>query len=121
MNKEALEMMKLLDITYDEAVELIEEDKRIDRMTVKEAESDLSTEQKKAIKKVKGGAKAVNAYGKTVVRERKADTTKRELIENLRQCLEKIAENIEVTNAERQLDFTVNNRKFRVVLSAPRK
>lgn len=119
-----LEMMKILDISRDEAIELINEDKEIDRMTVKEAESDLTAEQKKAIKKVKGGAKsvkAVNAYGKTVTRERKADETKRILINTLEESLKEIADNIEITNIERQIDFAVKGRKFRIVLSAPRK
>lgn len=118
------EMMKLLDLTRDEAIELINEDKQIDRMTVKQAESDLTAEQKKAIKKVKGGAKsvkAVNAYGKTVTRERKADETKRELVNLLQESLKDVAENLEITNIERQLDFVVKGRKFRIVLSAPRK
>lgn len=118
------EMMKLLDLTRDEAIELINEDKQIDRMTVKEAESDLTAEQKKAIKKVKGGAKsvkAVNAYGKTVTRERKADETKRELVKLLQESLKDVAENLEITNIERQIDFVVKGRKFRIVLSAPRK
>lgn len=118
------EMMKLLDLTRDEAIELINEDKEVDRMTVKEAESDLTVEQKKAIKKVKGGAKsvkAVNAYGKTVTRERKADETKREIINILQESLKDVAENLEITNIERQLDFVVKDRRFRIVLSAPRK
>lgn len=118
------EMMKLLDLSRDEAIDLINEDKAVDRMTVKEAESDLTAEQKKAIKKVKSGAKsvkAVNAYGKTVTRERKADETKRELINILQESLKTISENLEVTNIERQIDFTVKGRKFRIVLSAPRK
>lgn len=116
--------MKLLDLTRDEAIELINEDKEVDRMTVKQAESDLTAEQKKAIKKIKGGAKsvkAVNAYGKTVTRERKADETKRILINTLEESLKEIADNIEITNIERQIDFTVKGRKFRIVLSAPRK
>lgn len=122
--KKILEMMKFLDISRDEAIELINEDKKIDRMTVKQAESDLTEEQKKAVKKVKGGAKsvkAVNAYGKTVTRERKADETKRILINTLEKSLKEIADNIELTNIERQIDFTVKGRKFRIVLSAPRK
>ena len=118
------EMMKLLDLNRDEAIELINEDKEVDRMTVKEAESDLTAEQKKAIKKIKGGAKsikAVNAYGKNVTRERKAEETKRELINILQESLKTISEKLEVTNVERQIDFLVKNRKFRIVLSAPRK
>ena len=119
-----IEMMKLLDLTREEAIDLINEDKEIDRMTVKEAENDLTAEQKKAIKKIKGNAKsvkAVNAYGKTVTRERKADETKRILINTLEESLKEIADNIEITNIERQIDFVVKGRKFRIVLSAPRK
>lgn len=124
MEEKIAEMMKLLDLSRDEAIKLINEDKEIDRMTVKEAESDLTAKQKKAIKKIKGGAKsvkAVNAYGKTVTRERKADETKRELIKILQESLKEVSEDLEVSNVERQIDFSVKGRKFRIVLSAPRK
>ena len=123
--KRIAELMQTLDLTREEAIELIQEDEKVDKMTVKETESDLTAEQKQAIKKAKGGAKAVDAFGKKRVVERKADEDKRTLINLLYNTLHSAddpsCENIEVTNPERQIDFNMNGRRFRIVLSAPRK
>ena len=123
--KRIAELMQTLDLTREEAIELIQEDEKVDKMTVKETESDLTAEQKQAIKKAKGGAKAVDAFGKKRVVERKADEDKRTLISLLYSTLHSAddpsCENIEVTNPERQIDFNMNGRRFRIVLSAPRK
>ena len=123
--KRIAELMQTLDLTREEAIELIQEDEKVDKMTVKETESDLTAEQKQAIKKAKGGAKAVDAFGKKRVVERKADEDKRTLISLLYNTLHSAddpsCENIEITNPERQIDFKMNGRRFRIVLSAPRK
>lgn len=123
--KRIIELMQTLDLTREEAIELVQEDEKVDKMTVKETESDLTAEQKQAIKKAKGGAKAVDAFGKKRVIERKADEDKRTLINLLYSTLHRgddpSCENIEVTNPERQIDFNMNGRRFRIVLSAPRK
>lgn len=123
--KRIIELMQTLDLTREEAIELVQEDEKVDKMTVKETESDLTAEQKQAIKKAKGGTKAVDAFGKKRVVERKADEDKRTLINLLYSTLHRgddpSCENIEVTNPERQIDFNMNGRRFRIVLSAPRK
>lgn len=123
--KRIIELMQTLDLTREEAIELVQEDEKVDKMTVKETENDLTAEQKQAIKKAKGGAKAVDAFGKKRVVERKADEDKRTLINLLYSTLHRgddpSCENIEVTNPERQIDFNMNGRRFRIVLSAPRK
>lgn len=122
--KRIIELMQTLDLTREEAIELVQEDEKVDKMTVKETESDLTAEQKQAIKKAKGGAKAVDAFGKKRVVERKADEDKRFLIQILKDVLSQNDDtitDINITNAERQIDFKKNNRRFRIVLSAPRK
>lgn len=122
--KRIAELMKVLDLTREEAIELIQEDEKVDKMTVKETESDLTAEQKQAIKKVKGGAKAVDAFGKKRIVERKADDDKRFLIQILKDVLlqnNDIITDIDVTNIEREINFKMNDRKFKIVLSAPRK
>ncbi len=119
------QFMKTLDLTREEAIELILEDEQVDKMTVKQTENDLTPEQKKAIKQVKGGAKAVDAYGKKRNVQRKTDDDKRTLISLLYSTLhsadDPACENIEITNPERQIDFNMGGRRFRIVLSAPRK
>lgn len=116
MVEQEIEMlMKLLDISREEALDVIESDRKIDKG---EKLFELSDDQKKAEKKMRAGAKAVNAYGRTVVRERKIDDDKRILIETIKNALP--GTDIEVTNLEREIVFKYNNRKFKVVLSAPR-
>ena len=57
----------------------------------------------------------------TKKRTRKENPTKRELIEVLKGALEGFeVENLEVTNVERELVFTLGGVKYKVVLSAPR-
>ena len=112
--------MKSLGLSRAEAIELIQEDEAIDKMTVKEAESDLTPEQKKAIKKAKGGARsAVNAYGKEVKVNRKADPVKESVITELAQFLNtgsKIITKCEVSNKEREINFTINGENFTLTL-----
>ena len=62
----------------------------------------LSPEAEKVSKAMRKG-NAVNAYGKTVKRERKADTEKRELIARLTEALADLAP--EVVNPEREIRF----------------
>ena len=119
--------MKTLDLTRGEAIELMLEDDEVDHMTVKQAESDLTPEQKQAIKKMKGGAKAtkkvkaVDAYGKTVIKERKADIDKRTLIiQNCDKIILKpksleVEVKIETANFD-DFDFIeINGHKFKKV------
>lgn len=63
-------------------------------------------------------------------RERKADADKREIILSLNDFLidfvheydeDCIDDDVCMTNPERQIDFTFKGKKYRIVLSAPRK
>ena len=109
--------MHTLDISEQEALELIEDDEKIDKG---EKLFELTDEQKANSKKARQtGTRTQTTPTK---RERKEDTDKRFLISILYKAL---ADNtndavVEITNAERQIDFEHNGRKFRVVLSAPR-
>ena len=109
--------MKSLDISRDEALEIIADDEQIDK-GVKLFEQ--SAEQKKASKKYTKVSKAVNAYGKKVERVRKEDKDKRYLINMLAESLGQLEIDHDVTNIEREILLNYNNRKFKIVLSAPR-
>lgn len=114
--------METLDLTEEQALELIESDKEIDKGAKL---FELSPEQEKASKKARAtGTRTQTAPTK---RERKEDPDKRFLINLINKALAasddpKFTETptIETTNPERQIDFVYNDRKFRVVLSAPR-
>jgi len=80
---------------------------------------DLTAEQKKeAAKARKGMARAVNAYGKEVKRERKPNEAKRELVQVIAAALADYGST--VTNPERQVDFTWQGVSYSVTLTAHR-
>lgn len=114
-------MMKLLDISREEAINLIQCDDDIDHD--KKMDFDLTPEQEKNAKKMRTtGTRCVDAYGKTRTRERKEDADKRFLINTIKQALESVTvNNLIVSNIEREINFECNNRKFKIILSAPRK
>lgn len=109
--------MKSLDLTEEEAREMLEADAKID----KGADLfPLTAEQEKASKQARatGTRKTEYQFSK---RERKPDPDKRCLIDLLFQSLDPQADaHPTITNPERQIDFAYNGRQFRIVLSAPR-
>ena len=114
------ELMELLQCTEEQAKQVIESDKQVDKMTVRECESDLTQEQKASAKKARQGDRKPTVY-KFDTRAKKADLDKGKLIEVLASAINLVTDQEPtVTNAERQIDFVYNGRKFRVVLSAPR-
>lgn len=119
MEKQIEKLMKNLDLTREEAKQLIEDDKRIDKG---EKLFSLTKEQEKASKEARStGTKTPTAY-KFNKRERKADNDKQHLIHLLTGVLENEGcEVVEITNKEREFLFTYNEKKYKVVLSAPRK
>ena len=113
-------LMKTLDISRAEAIEVINADKAIDK-GVKLFE--LSEEQKaveRTMKQADRKKNAVNAYGKKVTRERKADNDKREIIQCIDDALCDLVDNVEVINPEREILLYFNDKKYKLVLSAPR-
>lgn len=81
--------------------------------------SDLTPEQEKESQKArKGMARAVNAYGKEVKRERKPNEAKRELVEAIARGLADYG--AQVTNLERQVDFVWQGVAYSVTLTAHR-
>lgn len=120
MEEKISNLMKLLDISREEALDIIKCDEEIEHN--KKMDFDLTAEQEKNAKKMRTtGQRAVDAYGKVRTRERKADPDKRFLIECINKALENaVVDNLDVTNIEREINFKYNDRKFKIVLSAPR-
>lgn len=114
--------MKSLEISREEAIELIRSDEEVDRMTSsKEINSDLTDEQKKATKQARQADRKPTVY-KFEKKERKANNSKRELIEVLRKAVnENGGTDVDVTNIEREIVFKYDGVKYKVVLSQPRK
>ena len=116
MNKQIAYLMKTLDLTEDEAKEMLATDEAIDHGADPFPQT---AEQKKASKEARATGTRTYTFTK---RERKPDEDKRALIEMFRDMLCCSAEVSEwdITNPERQIDFIFNDRRFRIVLSAPR-
>ena len=110
--------MSVLGINRDEAIQLIEDDKRIDKG---EKLFELTAEQKQASKKARQADRKPTVYKfDTSKRKRPANENKRLLIETLKQALESIGASVEVTNIEREMVLMFEETKYKVVLSAPR-
>lgn len=120
MDKGIKNLMEVLQISEQEAKELVQCDNRIDKG---EKLFELTDEQKKTEKKMRQ-ADRKPFVPKLEKRERKANEPKRELIsaiEEMLSCSDLQADNIAITNPERQIDFIYKGTKYRIVLSAPRK
>jgi len=114
LKEQIAHLMKTLDLTEDEAREMLADDEKIE----KGADLfPLTAEQEKASKKARTTGTRAYTFTK---RERKADNDKRALIYSLAQCVMDFDKALTITNPERQIDFVYNDRKFRIVLSAPR-
>lgn len=119
MEERIKDIMKKLECTREEALQILEDDDAIEHG---EDLFKLSPEQEKVSKQARSVDR--KPAKQKVKRERKADVEKREIIQALDEAIVNICdcESIEVTNIERQIDWvTSDGRKFRVVLSCPRK
>jgi hypothetical protein len=111
-------LMEVLDLTEDEAKQLMADDEAIDKG---EKLFELNADQKQVEKKMRQADRKVDAYGKTTKRERKADDDKAFLLNELFKAILPHCETYEITNGEREFSFTYHEKKYKVVLSAPRK
>ena len=126
MNKEEMiaKHRNVLGITREEAIQLIADDEEIDRMTrTSDIDGDLTAEQRKSAKKARQADRKPTVYKfDTTKRKRAENTGKRFLIDEIKKCLENAgADNLEVTNPEREIVFMSEGTKYKIVLSAPRK
>ena len=124
MEKRIKDLMCALRISREEAIQVIEDDKRIDKG---EKLFELTADQKAVEKKMRQAPRTAEA--KAPKRERKTDNDKRFLIDSLVWALTNevenagdnvLAQNVEIVNPEREFLFTYNGKKYKVVLSAPR-
>ena len=92
----------------------------------KATEYDLTAEQAKVAQDaMKGMARAVNAYGKEVKRERKPNENKRWIIERVKILLDGFElkgdlAGVEVTNPERSVDFVKDGKHYTLTLTEHR-
>ena len=114
-------IMKNLELTYEEALEVFENDRAIDKG---QKLFELSEEQKKIAKEmtITTGKTKVDAYGKKSVKQKKVNNDKMEIIEILQKALaENGAIDLQTANAEREFFFVFKDTKYKIVMSVPRK
>ena len=115
-----IEAMRKLGMSEEEIQQVLADDKRIDKG---EKLFELTAEQEKASKQARQADrkpivyKLDNTAGK---RSKKEDADKATLMNALFSAILPMCDTYEVTNAEREFCFTDHERKFKVVLSAPR-
>ena len=109
-------LMKSLNISREEAIELMEEDKRIDRG---EKLYELDPELEKGAKKARqADRKKSDTPAK---RERKPKPEKAEICSAMMAGLAELGvDDFNITNAEREFVFTHNGTKYKVTLACPR-
>ncbi len=110
---EIKKMMKHLDLTREEAIQLLKDDE--DDVSV-----ELTTEQKKVVKQMtQGDRKKETAPRK---RERKVDLGKRHLISLLEIAIGHNPDvtDFEIINAEREVTFRYDGTLYRLTLMKPR-
>ena len=117
-------LMRLLDCTQEEALDVIEKDKIIDRGG--RTEFDLDEEKEKLAKKMAN----VDTHKKATVykwdkKPRKENPTKAGIIAEIAQFLEENSENacemVTITNKERQISFKIGENMFELTLVQKRK
>lgn len=120
MDSQVEKLMKALDITEEEALQVIADDRAIDKG---EKLFELTDEQKKASKSARQGDRKPTVYKFDTSNRKKVENVgKRTLIDTIQKAMEEVgASEMEVTNPERELNFCVDGVKYKVVLSCPRK
>ena len=111
-----LKMMRCLDISREEAIQLIEDDKRIDRG---EKLFELPDELKAGAKKARQAPRTAGYQFTT--REKKAKPEKAEICTAMMDGLKALGvDDFTINNPEREFIFIHNGTKYKVTLACPR-
>lgn len=115
--------MKVLDIPEAEAIQLVMDDKAVDKG---EKLFELSAEQKKVAKKYAAtGTKKRTVYKFDTTKKKKENPVKQTIISEITRFLnensEISVENVQITNAERQIFFQIGENDYELTLVQKRK
>lgn len=115
--------MKTLDIPEAEAIQLVMDDKAVDKG---EKLFELSAEQKKVAKKYAAtGTKKRTVYKFDTTKKKKENPVKQKIITEIERFLnensEICVENVQITNAERQIFFQIGENDYELTLVQKRK
>ena len=107
--------LKNLGLTDEEVVKVIEDDEKIDKG---EKLFELAETEKENSRKARQVARIPKPQAN---REKKEDADKKLLIETFELALDGFADNVEIANPEREITFFYKDKKYKIVLSCPRK
>lgn len=115
--------MTALDIPEAEAIQLVMDDKAVDKG---EKLFELSAEQKKVAKKYAGtGTKKRTVYKFDTAKKKKENPIKQKIIAEIERFLnensEICSENVQIINAERQIFFQIGENDYELTLVQKRK
>lgn len=113
-------LMRVLGISEEEALQVIADDKAIDKG---EKLFEQTKEQKAVTKQMTatGTRKTPTVYNfDTTKRERKKDGTKEEFIANLAEYLQSSVENVQILNPSKLISFTIGEDTFELDLKRKR-
>lgn len=116
--KKIASLMKNLQCTREEAIEVMLEDARIDKMSMKEINAEMTDEQKKAIKQAtKTGTRKTTVY-KFDTKTKPKDDEKMEIVKAIFENLN--YDNCVIANEGREITFSVNGNEYSLVLTKHR-
>ena len=110
--------LKNLGLTDEEIAEVLADDERIDKGAKL---FELPEELEKGAKKARNAGNC-KGYTKPKERTKAEDTEKRTLIKTIFEAIEPLTDEktVYINNAERELEFVRNGKKYKIVLSCPR-
>lgn len=128
--------MAVLKVSREEAEEIVTEDERIDKLTMKELKDEFGEDHWKVLtemtkngerkvpkkpettgEKPQNGAKNFNFQPK----EKKKDDEKEDFIAKLAEFLPNLAENVKILNANREISFVIGENEYSLTLTKHRK
>ena len=116
--KQIQHIRSCLHCSREEALQIIEDDRRIDKG---EKLFELTEEQKQASKEARQAPRTPTVY-KFTKREKKAKPEKAQICSAMIEGLKELGiADLNVTNEEREFLFTLNGVKYKVTLACPRK
>lgn len=115
--KDIQKTMKALDLSREEAIEMLKEDEEIDRMGMSEVDNDLTAEQKKVKKAMTAtGEKKKTVYKFDKKRERKVDEVKKHLMDCIKVLLEGLGAKVEPLTTEAEMHFVHLGENYTIKL-----
>lgn len=110
--------LKNLGLTDEEVAEVLADDEKIEKGAKL---FELPKELEKGAKKARNAGNC-KGYTKPKERTKAEDTEKRTLIKTIFEAIEPLTDEktVYINNAERELEFVRNGKKYKIVLSCPR-